>query len=252
MDLETILEAYRTFQQTPAVQAYIDFQENHPVLGPVMTGEIIFTIGDVVLQTSEYLGSKVRRIWNKEAEIKPVRLKKTCYTMAFAWAYGLAIDAMIKGGEKFGNFCAEHSEWVKNHDAVVPLIKALSGPTVWGVPYNSVVMENNAIGEKKENDYSLSALGRHYRDLIKNWPKNAREGLQHFRENYLAHIPHKAYVFSSVGTFTGWVGFHYFNYPNSESGMMVTAALAVGIAWAAALHKFSREQEAPNYTPSSS
>ena len=194
MDLTTIVSGL--------MEGYQRLQETHPVMGAILTTEIIFPLSDGISQI----------IKDKHVDWKKVR-----YTAALAPIYGIMAYAAQQSGEWVG-------DQVYNH----PLAKAALGPNLWGNVSNIFFFVNNTLGER--NGYSIERLVEHYRSLLMN-PEKKKSWWENAKENVWGNVPQQEYRNSVVGTITIWNVFQYCNYSYIEEAMRTPASIAASLIW---------------------
>lgn len=190
--------------------AYVNFQQAHPLIGSMLTAEGTFVVGDVASQL--IIDKKVD--WNK------VR-----YTAALAPLYGAGVEGTVRTGDLAGYLVHDDS-----------LTKAVLGPNLWGNALNSLFFVNNTIGER--TGYRVGKLVKHYADLALKKDSD-RSFAQRFKEDYLENIPRKEFIGSVIGTLTFWNAFQYCNYEFVPEHMQTPTCLAAGIGWMALLSLWS-------------
>ena len=181
---------------------YTQLQGTHPVIGSILTAEVIFPFSDALSQA----------ITDQKVDWKKVR-----YTAALASIYGAVAYAQQQSGELVGKYVYDH-----------PLAKAVLGPNLWGNVVNMFFFMNNTVGER--NEYRLDGLVEHYRSLIDN-PKQEMSWLENVTEKVWGNVPTKEYLNAVIGTLTFWNVFQYFNYSYVEEAMRTPASIVVSVGW---------------------
>lgn len=219
-----------------AWQAYEGLQQSSPLLGAMLTSQVVFPIGDVISQL----------ITDRE-----VRWKQVGYTTTTASLNGAALHGLMQSGELVGQYIADH-----------PLAKAALGPNLTGNAFNLAFLIHNSIGEK--HDYDLRAVGRHYRTLFRKeeslassvdetpgeqtiqqeeprkglWQR-AQEACSNFKENYFDYLPGRQYKNTVITTLTWWNAFQWANYALVPEAWRTQAVLSVTIPWVTILSLWS-------------
>ncbi len=189
------------------VEGYREFQQHHPLILAMATAEVTFTVADAI---SQFI------------EDRKIDLKKLKYTAALAPVYGLAVEGLIGTGNLVGEYISDH-----------PMAKSALGPNFWGLAYNTFFFVNGTIGEK--TDYNPVELAKHYARVFSGdgnmW--------ENFKDNYLANVPGKEFVYSAIGTLTFWNAYMAVNFAYIPEEIQTPLALTVNIAWTTALSLWS-------------
>lgn len=172
-----------------AWQAYEHLQETRPLLGAMLTSQVVFPIGDVVSQL---------------ITDRSVRWRQVGYTAATSSLNGAALHGLMQSGELVGHYISEH-----------PLAKAALGPNLTGNAFNFAFLIHNSIGEK--HDYSLTKVANHYLTLgrsleerVENQERDQPQGpwqrvkgtAANLKENYLDYLPGHQYKNTVITTLT--------------------------------------------------
>jgi len=186
-------------------ELYRNFQENHRILGSMITAEATFLTGDAISQL----------ITDRKIDGRKLR-----YTAALAPLYGLCLEGLIQTGELVGKFISDN-----------PLAKAALGPNLWGNFMTTFFFVNNTVGEREE--YSIPELVKHYGRIvnISNSGEKQKGFFRRFREDYIGNIPKKEFWYSVAGILTAWNVFQYANYEYIEESMRTPATLAATFVW---------------------
>lgn len=197
MDLATLV--YQAFE------GYRLFQQAHPVLGTVLTAQVVFPFADI---SSQLITDKC------------VDWKKVTYTAGLAPLYGLCGYALMESGNLVGQYIIDH-----------PLAQAALGPNLWGNLFNTFFFVNNSVGER--NGYSLKKLGRHY------WSLFSSPHWKNIKDDYLSYIPLKEYLFATAATLTVWNAFQYWNYASVPKELQIPVTFAASAVWTVLLSLLS-------------
>ncbi|MEK6950174.1 MAG: Mpv17/PMP22 family protein [Nanoarchaeota archaeon] len=202
MDLSSLVQT--------AFEHYRAFNEANPITGSILTAGVIFPSADI---TSQLITDKT------------VHWRKVRYTTGLVPWYGAWAYVSVRSGDVVEAYISEQ-----------PLAKAALGPNLIGPLFNLFFFLNNGVGEK--SNYSLQALGRHYRSFFQKEKKD--DTLTTIvQRKLLDYIPKKEYWNSFIGTLTFWNAFQYVNYSYIPQELQTPATLGVAFGWTVLLSLWS-------------
>ncbi len=191
-------------------QGYRSLQEAHPVLGAMITAEVIYPLSDIASQL---------------ITDKTVNWRKVRYTAALAPMYGIGTYGLLETGDLVGEYVSSH-----------PLVRAALGPNLFANAFNMFFFVNNTVGEKSNHD--LEALANNYGQIVREGG-NLRDYVERFKENILRNIPIREYLHSVAAVTTVWNGFQWFNYSHIPDELQTPATLAASLGWMVLLSLWS-------------
>ncbi len=201
MDLATIV--------TEAWEGYQSFQQAHPVINSMATGEVIYTAADATSQLIRH---------------KKIDKKKIAYTAKIAPLYGLLGHGVVKSA----NFIGEN---IYNH----PFTKAVASIPI-GNLCNAFFFANNQLGEK--NNYSIKKLVQNYSKIIKD--KTSNNNLyQRFRENFINHVPEVEYKKGVLTSLPYWLTLSTLTFACVPEHMRTPTVLGGAFVWSLLISSLS-------------
>jgi len=181
------------------IDGYRQLQGAHPLIGSVMTAQVIFPLADATAQLI-----KDRRVdW-----------RKIRYTAALAPFYGAGVYGLVQSGELVGQYISDE-----------PFTKGALGPNLWGNVQNLFFFYNNTVGER--TGYDLGALVQRYRGLF----KGGGTRWENLKTNFFGNIPKQEYEVSVLGSITAWNGIQWYSYAHVDESMRTPFVLGCALLW---------------------